>query len=397
MSAPGAETDFAQILEQMKAWRHDFHAHPELAFEEERTAHIVAETLSSFGLEVHRGIARTGVVGVLDFGSGPAIGFRADMDALPLREQTGVSYASTIAGVMHACGHDGHTAMLLGAAQALSRRTDLAGRIVFIFQPAEENEGGAKAMIDDGLFRRFPVDSVFGLHNMPGMPLGVVMARAGPVSAAFDTFTLTVNGQGGHGAMPETTRDPIVAAAALTMALNTIVSRNVGAFDPAVVSVGQFSADGVYNVIPNDVTMKGSCRSFSEKVRTILRHRIHEICDGIGTAFGVRIDCRYEERYPPVVNAERQTALFAEALSRQGDGFNLITDFNPLMGSEDFSFLAKERPGCYLIMGSGDTGGPLHSPKYDFNDNALAIGARAWIRLAETALHTSGHANPELT
>jgi len=368
----------------MIAWRHDLHAHPELAYKENRTAAIVAESLTAFGLEVHEGIATTGVVGVLDFGDGPSIGLRADMDALPIHEENNLDYASAYSGCMHACGHDGHTAMLLGAAKALSKRTDLSGRIVFIFQPAEENEGGAKAMIEDGLFTRFPVDAVFGLHNMPGIPVGTIMVKPGYVSAAFDTFTISIEGKGGHGAMPEQANDPIPVAASLTMALNTIVSRNIKALDAAVITIGQLEAGSSYNVIPDKAMLKGSCRSMSSEVQKLIKRRMHEICEGISIAYNVTIKCIYEERYPAVFNTEDETSLLKEALS--STDFQLITDFEALMGSEDFAFLSKEAKGCYFIIGNGTGTGPLHSPTYNFNDSALSVGASAWIKLAEQAL-----------
>lgn len=372
----------------MRTWRHDLHRHPELAFREKRTASLVAAALSSCGVEVHTGIAGTGVVGVLDFGNGPSIGLRADMDALPIAEQTGAPYASTIAGCMHACGHDGHTAMLLGAAKTLAQRRDLAGRIVFIFQPAEENEGGARAMINAGLFDRFHVAAVFGLHNMPGVPVGTFMARAGTVTAAFDTFSITVEGAGGHGAMPETAKDPIVASAALVLALQTIVSRNAKPLDALVLTVGQISGGDTFNVIPDRVSLKGSCRSLTPATLDLARHRIEAICRGTAAAYCVRINCVYEceKRYPAVVNTEAETKLVIAALRGIDDVGTVITDFHPSMGSEDFSFYLQKKPGCYFVLGNGNNGGPLHSPTYDFNDGALKFGAAAWVAIAEKAL-----------
>lgn len=378
--------NLSELAAAMTDWRRDFHAFPELAFAEERTSAIIAEKLSSLGIETHAGIAKTGVVGVLDFGPGPRAGFRADMDGLPIREATNLPYASRREGVMHACGHDGHMAMLLGAAQALSFRRDLCGQIVLIFQPAEENEGGARAMVEDGLFERFPVDAVYGLHNMPGVPVGTVMARAGAVSAAFDIFDILIRGEGGHGAMPEKTRDPIVAAAALISALNTVVSRNLRPLDAGVVTVGYISAGETYNVIPAEAALKGSCRSLSEDCRRTIRKRILEICAGVGAAFGVSVECDYQDRYPPVVNAVRETALLIEALSAETDIFTIVEDFEPLMGSEDFAFFLQKKPGAYFILGAGESGGRLHTPTYDFNDDVLSIGALAWIRLAERIL-----------
>lgn len=374
-------------LNEYIALRRDLHRHPELAFNEQRTSGIVAEKLRSFGLEVHTGIAKTGVVGVLDFGDGPFIGFRADMDALPIEEDTGVLYASQHSGVMHACGHDGHTSMLLAAADQLSQSSNLRGKIAFIFQPAEENEGGARVMVEEGLFERFPVEKIFALHNMPGVPVGTIMARSGYVSAAFDTFDITVEGQGGHGAMPETTRDPVPAASAIVQALNTIISRNIRPFEAGVVTVGQMeTSESSYNVIPQSVLIKGSCRSLSADVQKTLKKRISDVCQGIGVAYDVQIDITYEERYPPVFNDDGATALLWEAVSKARDSFTLIKEFEPVMGSEDFAFMSQKVPGHYFIIGNGDGCGPLHSPTYNFNDDALKVGATAFIRLAETLL-----------
>lgn len=374
------------ILPQLVDWRRDFHAHPEIAYREYRTAGIVAEALSSFGCAVTTGLAGTGVVGVLDFGPGPSIGLRADMDALPIEEETGAAYASRNRGLMHACGHDGHTAMLLGAAALLSRRRNLKGKVVFVFQPAEENEGGARAMIEDGLFERFAIDAMFGLHNMPGVPVGEVRARAGPVSSAFDTFDIVVKGRGGHGAMPELAADPIVAAAALVQGLNTIVSRNLAPFDNAVISVCAVNAGETYNVIPDAAYLKGSCRTFESGVQEKIRRRIAALVDGVAAAHGVDIDLDYRMRYPAVVNSERETALLRQVVSARSGEWIFNDDFRPLMGSEDFSFYLREKPGCFFIIGNGADYGPLHSPTYDFNDEALPVGAALWSRLAETYL-----------
>jgi len=382
----------AQTLAQMTHWRHDIHRHPELAYEETRTADIVANELRSLGMEVHTGLAKTGVVGVLTYGTGegPMIGLRADMDALPITETTGLEYASEVSGQMHACGHDGHTTMLLGAARFLAQNKsdDLNGQLIFIFQPAEENEGGARTMIEEGLFDRFPVDMVFGLHNMPGVPVGTVMAQPGPVSAAFDTFSLTIQGQGGHGAMPENTRDPLPAASALVSALNSVVSRNIRPLDAAVISIGQLEGGQAYNVIPDQMTLKGSCRSLTADSQKILKRRVYEICEGIGKAYAVDISCDYQECYPAVCNTDYETDLVCEALSNDQDPFTVITEFEPVMGSEDFSYFLNEKPGCYFIIGNGDQGGPLHSPTYQFNDELLSLGAMAWVRIVQKILNS---------
>lgn len=371
------------ILPELIEWRRDLHAHPELAYQEKRTAGLVAERLSAIGCEVTEGVAGTGVVGVLDFGPGPALGIRADMDALPIDERTGAPYASKRRGVMHACGHDGHTVMALGAARLLAGRKDLKGRIIFIFQPAEENEGGARRMIEEGLFERFPVDAVFGLHNMPEVPVGEIWAREGAVSASFDTFDIAVTGKGGHGAMPEKAADPIPAAVGLVTALNMIVSRNVAPLDSAVVSVCALHAGETYNVIPGAARIKGSCRSFDPAVRRLLKSRIGEICEGVARAHGVEIALAYEERYPAVVNTPAETALIREIANDQKNGWSFNGDFEPLMGSEDFSFYLQKKPGCFYLIGNGEECGPLHSPTYDFNDKALPIGVELWVRLAE--------------
>lgn len=384
----------AAILPELTEWRRDLHAHPELAYQEKRTSGFVAEKLRAIGCEVATGLAKTGVIGVLDFGPGPALGIRADMDALPLEEQTGAPYASKYRGVMHACGHDGHTVMALGAARILARRNDLKGKIVFIFQPAEENEGGAERMIKEGLFDRFSVDAVFGLHNLPTVPVGDIWAREGAVSAAFDTFDITITGKGGHGAMPQNAADPIAAVAGLVGTLNTIVSRNVAPLDSAVVSVCALQAGETYNVIPDSARIKGACRSFDPAVRRLLETRIRDICEGVARTHGVRIDLAYEERYPAVVNTLAETELIRDIASDPGTGWSFKGDFAPLMGSEDFSFYLQKKPGCFFIIGNGDECGPLHSPTYDFNDMALAVGVGVWVRLAErfnrTALSRNG-------
>lgn len=376
-----------KLLDKLTTLRRKLHRYPELAYQEHKTAKIVSETLTALGLKVHSGIAETGVVGVLEFDDkGPSIGFRADMDALPIVEETNVEYASKHAGVMHACGHDGHTAMLLGAADLLSKRKDLTGRIVFIFQPAEENEGGAKRMLEDGLIDRFPIEKIYALHNMPSIPVGTVMVKAGYVSASFDTFDIVIEGQGGHGAMPETTHDPIPAVSALILSLNTIVSRNIKPTDSAVLTVGTVQGGQAFNIIPDTVAISGSCRSHSKKAQKILKQRIFEVCEGIGIAYDVKIKCSYEERYPPVFNDEIATQALWSVLSKPNNGIELIKDFTPLMGSEDFAFMSEKVPGSYFIIGNGDECGPLHSPTYNFSDSALPIGLMCWVNLANILL-----------
>lgn len=375
-----------QIVDKMRHWRRDFHAHPELAYKENRTCALVAKQLKSLGYEVHEGIAETGIVAVKHYGDGPSIALRADMDALPIVEANDLEYASGHAGVMHACGHDGHTAMLMGAAEILAGRDDLSGTLHLIFQPAEENEGGARAMVGAGIFDQFEIDSIYGLHNMPGIEVGKYYARTGSTSAAFDTFDINVIGKGGHGALPENTKDPIVAAGALVGALNTIVSRAVKPMDAAVVTVGQISGGETYNVIPDTVSLMGSCRSLTPETQALIERRIKEVCAGIASTYGVEIDCKYEQRYPPVVNSKKETEALVAALRAIAADENIVTDFEPVMGSEDFAFFLAEKPGCYFLIGNGFDCGNLHSPTYNFNDDALSSGAKAWVAIASEML-----------
>jgi len=374
------------IRAELAVWRHDLHAHPELAYQEHRTSGFVIDRLREIGCEVHTGLANTGVVGVLHFGDGPTIGIRADMDALPLTEKTGLSYASKNPGVMHACGHDAHTTMAIGAAKLLASERRLKGRLVFIFQPAEENEGGARRMLEEGLFDQHPVDSVYGLHNMPGVPVGEVWARSGPVSASFDTFTATLSGRGGHGAMPEHAVDPLPAAANALLALNTIVSRNVPPLEAAVLSVCTLNGGDTYNVIPDEALLKGSCRTLNPEVQGLLHRRIREVLDGVGASYGVTARCDIESCYPPVINTPAETAQL-QAVIRSFEGRMVLRDdFSPIMGSEDFAFFLQQRPGCYFLIGNGLDSGPLHSPTYQFNDDALAVGVEIWQGLARRLL-----------
>ncbi|HHL43279.1 MAG TPA: amidohydrolase [Hellea balneolensis] len=377
-----------QILARAKAWRQDIHTHPELAFCETRTSSIVKQELETCGLEVIDKIAKTGIVAVLKRGDGPKIGLRADMDALPIHEATNLNYASKTTGCMHACGHDGHTSMLLGAVRQICALPDLRGTVYFIFQPAEEAEGGAQAMIEDGLFERFPMDAIYGLHNMPGIPVGTFVVKDGPMAAAFARFNITITGPGGHGAMPETTRDPIVAGAALVMALQTIPSRNIKPLEPSVVTVGAFHAGEAENVIPGEVQIKGSCRSFSNDVALQIEQRIREISAGIAATYGLEIKVDYEHGYPSVINSKAESEIVAEvARSLVGDE-HVITDPDPFMGSEDFSYFLQAKPGCYFIIGNGEDCTGLHSPTYNFNDDALKYGIGFWTALVK---HQLGH------
>ncbi|WP_029008064.1 M20 aminoacylase family protein [Azospirillum halopraeferens] len=378
----------AALETEMRAWRHDLHAHPETAFEEHRTGDVVAEKLASFGLEVHRGLGGTGVVGVLRNGDGPAVALRADMDALHIHEETNVPHRSRHPGRMHACGHDGHTTMLLGAARCLAENPTFRGTLAFIFQPAEENEGGGRAMVEQGLFEKFPVDAVYGMHNWPGLEVGRVALRPGPMMAAFDTFELTLTGKGTHAAMPHLGSDAVVAAAQIVGAFQTIPSRNVHPVDAAVVSVTQFHAGDTWNVIPQQVVMRGTTRTFRAEVQDLVERRMREIATAIAGAYGIEAHLRYERRYPATVNTAVETERARAAAARVVGDAAIDPDPMPSMGAEDFAFMLNERPGCYVWLGAGpaDGGRNLHSPHYDFNDAILAIGASYWVRLAETVL-----------
>lgn len=383
----GLEGRIESMLWDLVKWRRDLHAHPEIAFEELRTSAFIADKLASFGLEVDQGLAGTGVVGVLRCGEGPMIGLRADIDALPMQEATGLPYASSIPGRMHACGHDGHTTMLLGAARALAEAPPKAGTFVFIFQPAEENEGGARVMIERGLFDRFPVDAVYGMHNWPGLPCGQIAVHAGPVMAAFDTFEAVIEGKGSHGAMPHQGIDPIMIGAQLQAAWQTIVSRSVDPTDAAVVSVTQIHAGDTWNVIPDRLVLRGTVRSLRPEVRDLLQAKMTRRAEFVCAALDASCRFTYTRRYPATINsrAEAETARRAAALSAGGD--QVITDLPPSMGAEDFAFMLERKPGAYVWIGNGTeaNGRNLHSPYYDFNDAALVHGVRYWVRLAETA------------
>jgi amidohydrolase len=382
-------TEIKYLHNEMTSWRHAIHAHPETAFEEHRTAELVANELASFGLEVHRGLGRTGVVGSLSSGTGRrAIGLRADMDALHIHEKNTFEYRSGIEGKMHACGHDGHTAMLLGAAKYLSETRRFDGTAHFIFQPAEESEGGGKAMIDDGLFEKFPVDSVYGMHNWPGMPVGKFGLRPGPMMASYDIFEITITGHGAHAAMPHNGIDPIVTGASLVQALQTIVSRNTNAIDAAVVTVTQFHGGDAWNVIPAEVVLRGTARAFRIEIQDLIESSMRRICDGIAAAHGATVKLRYERRYPPTINSPQETEISASVLERMVGAENVLRDIEPTMGAEDFAYMLQVRPGCYVFVGNGpgEGGCMLHNPRYDFNDEILPIGASYWVQLVEHIL-----------
>ena len=380
----------AEFHKEMIAWRRHIHANPETAFEEHDTADYVALRLHEFGIDVHRGLAGTGVVGTLkgEKEDGPAIVLRADMDALDMEEKNAFGHKSRNPGKMHACGHDGHTAMLLGAAKYLAETRRFAGTVHFVFQPAEENEGGGRVMIEDGLFERFPAESVYGMHNIPGIPVGEFAVRPGPIMASFDIFEITLTGTGTHAAMPHLGRDAMVAAAQLVTALQTIRSRTVSPFDSAVISVTQMHAGDTWNVIPEEVVVRGTTRAFKEHVQEHMESEIRRISAGIAAGFAVAAEIRYERRYPPTVNDPREADLTARVAGGVAGGANVSLDKDPMMGAEDFAFMLNEKPGAYIWIGNGprDGGCMLHNPNYDFNDDILPIGASYWARLVETRL-----------
>lgn len=380
------------FLAELATLRRDIHAHPELAFHEDRTAEIVARELERYGLEVHKGLARTGVVGVLKAGSGQRmVGLRADMDALPLTELNEFPHHSKHPGRMHACGHDGHTALLLGAARYLAEQPDFDGTVVFIFQPAEESEGGAAVMIEEGLFEKFPVESVYGLHNWPGIPVGDMAIMPGPVMAGTCGFEITVRGHGCHAAMPHQGVDTIVAASHLVQALQTVTARNLHPCEAAVVSVTQFHSGSAWNIIPEEAVLRGTIRSFKPEVQELVERSIERLCSGVASAYGAQIGVNFEHRYPPTVN----TAPEAEACRRAARSFlgedKVQADALPSMGAEDFAYMLREKPGCYVWLGNGPgTGGcTLHNPHYDFNDDALPVGITYWVKLVQELLPRS--------
>jgi len=381
--------EVAALLPDMTSWRHHLHAHPETAFEETATSAFVAEKLRAFGLEVHTGLAKTGVVGVLrGRDNDDAIGLRADLDALHVLERSGVAYSSRHEGRMHACGHDGHTTMLLGAAAALARKQSLSGTVYFIFQPAEENEGGGRVMVEEGLFDRFPMRAVYGMHNWPRKPLGTFAMRSGPLMGAYDIFEIVVTGKGAHAAMPYAGKDPMLFAAHAINALQTIVARNLHPLDAGVVSVTQVHGGDTWNVIPQEVVLRGTVRTFRRDVQDLIEARMRKIVDGVAATFEMTATLRYERRYPATVNsaAEMQHALAAASAVVGAE--HVDTDPVPEMGSEDFAFMLEKKPGCYVWLGAGDDADTpnIHSPFYDFNDAALPYGAAFFVRAVETKL-----------
>ncbi len=383
---------------EMTRLRRDLHAHPELAFEEHRTADLIAARLSEWGIEVHRGLGRTGVVGLVhgrDGGaSGRTVGLRADMDALPMTELNTFGHASRHPGRMHGCGHDGHVAILLAAARELARRRDFDGSVVLIFQPAEEGGGGAREMVAEGLFERFAVEAVFGLHNWPGLPAGAIAVSPGPVMASSNEFLITIRGKGGHAAMPDRTLDPIPVACQLVQALQTIVSRNVKPIDTAVISVTMIHAGEATNVVPDSCEIQGTVRTFSSEVLDLVERRMRELSHHTCAAFGADCEFEFQRNYPPTVNSAAEAA-FARAVAQEVVGPALTLEQEPTMGAEDFAYMLQARPGAYLFLGNGDgahrsaygaghDAGPctLHNPHYDFNDGLIPVGASYWVELA---------------
>jgi len=376
------------LQEEMTSWRRDLHAHPEIAYEEERTAGIVAEKLKSFGVEVTTGLAGTGVVGTLSNGEGAAIGLRADMDALAMQEDNTFAHKSKVPGKMHACGHDGHTTMLLGAAKYLAESRNFKGTVQFIFQPAEEMEGGGERMVQEGLFEKFPVDAVYGMHNWPRLPIGTFATRTGPLMAAVDGFEITITGKGAHGAMPHQGIDPIAAGAQVVSSLQQLISRETDPLDSGVVSVTMFNAGDSRNVIPSSAQLGGTVRSFKPETRDALEAGVRRVVSGVCDAHGVSADITYDRRYPPTVNHSDETEIAVAVASTIVGSENVDRNPTPTMGAEDFSYMLEAKPGCYIWMGTGR--GPdeplLHNACYDFNDDALPIGASYWAALVEQEL-----------
>ncbi|MFN3792853.1 M20 aminoacylase family protein [Massilia sp.] len=384
-------------LPELQEIRRDLHAHPELCYEEQRTADVVAAKLTEWGIPIVRGLGVTGVVGIVKNGtSNRAIGLRADMDALPMQEINGFAHASRHPGKMHACGHDGHTAMLLGAAQHLARHRNFDGTVYLIFQPAEEGGGGARRMMDEGLFEQFPMDAVYGMHNWPGIPEGHFGVVSGPMMASSNEFRVTVRGKGAHAAQPHRGIDPVMVAVQIAQAWQTIVSREKNPLESAVLSITQIHAGSATNVIPDEAELVGTVRTFSTGVLDLIQRRMEEIATGVAAAFHASVDFGFKRNYPPLINHPEQTAFAVEAMRAVVGADRVDTQVEPTMGAEDFAFMLQEKPGCYVFLGNGDGAhragghglGPcqLHNTSYDFNDNLLPIGASYWVRLVEMSL-----------
>ena len=379
----------ADLHAEITAWRRDIHAHPELQYDVHRTAASVADKLKSFGCdEVATGIGRTGVVGVIRGGKGAGsrvIGLRADMDALPIEEANDVPYKSTVPGKMHACGHDGHTAMLLGAARYLAETRNFDGTAVVIFQPAEEGGAGGKAMVQDGLMDRFRIEEVYGMHNYPGLPVGEFALRPGPLLASADRLTIEIEGRGGHAARPHFSIDTILVGAQIVNQIQSIVARNVDPLHAAVISICVFQAGTTDNVIPQTALLRGTARSLTPEVRDLLEGRLHEVVEGTARLYGATAKLTYKRDYPVTRNHERQAAFAADIAAQVVGSERVDHDVAPVMGAEDFSFMLEARPGAFIFVGNGDSAG-LHHPAYDFNDEVIPIGTSYWVKLVETAL-----------
>ena len=386
--------EILQSAAVIQAIRRDIHAHPELSFEEKRTSDVVAEKLQSWGIAVHRGLGKTGVVGTIEGtqGKGQSIGLRADMDALPLQEHNRFHHASTHDGKMHACGHDGHVAMLLGAAEYLSKHRDFKGTVHFIFQPAEEGGGGAREMIKDGLFDLFPCDAVFGMHNWPGLAVGEFGVTPGPMMASSNEFVITITGKGGHAALPHNSADPVFAAGQMLSALQGIITRNKRPIDAAVLSITQFHAGDASNIIPDSAWIGGTVRTFTHEVLDLIESRLHQIAASVAGAFDCKAEVDFSRNYPPTINHEKETAFAVEVMKDLVGEHRVNPRIDPTMGAEDFAYMLQAKPGCYVFIGNGDGDhrsqghglGPcqLHNPCYDFNDELLPLGSSYWVQLA---------------
>lgn len=385
------KTRIADFHSDMTAWRRQIHEHPETAYEEVKTSALVAAKLEEFGLEVHRGLAGTGVVGVLRGAGEPngrTIALRADMDALPMQEDNEFAHASKVPGKMHACGHDGHTAMLLGAARYLAETRDFSGTVNFIFQPAEEGAGGGQRMVREGLFERFPCEMIFGMHNWPELPPGIIAVRPGPVMAGTDRFDITIRGQGGHAALPHLGVDPIVVGAQLILALQTLVSRSIPPVESGVVSVTRFEAGTAYNIIPGEVKLAGTIRALTAEIRQRLEDGLRHMVETLPPVFGATAELAYHPGYPPTINHAEPSRIAAGIAERLVGADKVLQDAPPSMGAEDFSYMLNERPGAYVWIGQGggQLGCQLHNTRYDFNDEILPLGASYWASLVETIL-----------
>lgn len=393
--------EILESAEVIQAIRRDIHAHPELCFEEKRTSDVVAQQLESWGIKIHRGLGKTGVVGIIEgsLGKGRNIGLRADMDALPLQEHNHFEHASQHPGKMHACGHDGHVAMLLGAAHYLAQHREFKGTVYFIFQPAEEGGGGAREMIRDGLFDLFPCDAVFGMHNWPGIPVGDFGVTPGPMMASSNEFQITVKGKGGHAALPHNSADPVFAASQMIGSLQAIITRNKRPVDAAVLSITQFHAGDASNIIPDSAWIGGTVRTFTHEVLDLIESRLHQIASATAQAFDCSAEVTFSRNYPPTINHEKETAFAVDVMKELVGEHHVNSRIDPTMGAEDFAFMLQEKPGCYVFIGNGDGDhrsqghglGPcqLHNPCYDFNDQLLPLGSTYWVRLVERYLEST--------